>query len=190
MSFTATFPVGLTVEWMPPEDANIPNVTLKDWLLDTGSLTDRVQSLCNSFSLRLLGQEVLTPHKNELSLLQGNKETHYQATSYQVREILLCDNDSPWVFARSVIPQAIIDAELSNLGREPLGKRLFNDKRFLRSEFQVCKLSSAQATQLGGDTSHSLWGRRSVFTFEAHHLIVAEVFLPPSPVYASNGVYL
>jgi chorismate--pyruvate lyase len=101
-------------------------------------------------------------------------------TSYQVREILLCGDEQPWVFARSIIPQAIIDAELSNLGREPLGKRLFNDERFIRSAFEVCTLD---ATALGYKKTQALWGRRSMFTLEGQSMIVAEVFLPESPAY-------
>lgn len=196
MSLTADFPVGLAVDWLSLAEANIPEPTLKDWLLDTGSLTERVQSACGEFSLQLLGQQTLEPHSTELSLLQANGQT-----AYQIREIVLCGDEQPWVFARSVIPQAIIEAELSNLGSEPLGKRLFNDKRFVRSEFQVCTLpyeqfsqhlaeqASSQSgvqsdSQLKNDTKQNLWGRRSVFTFESHHLIVAEVFLPGSPAYA------
>ena len=194
MSITADFPVGLAVDWLSLAEANIPEPTLKDWLLDTGSLTERVQSACGEFSLQLLGQQALEPHSTELSLLQANGQT-----AYQIREIVLCGDEQPWVFARSVIPQAIIEAELSNLGSEPLGKRLFNDKRFVRSEFQVCTLpyeqfsqhlaeqsNSQSSAQLKNDTKQKLWGRRSVFTFESHHLIVAEVFLPGSPAYAQN----
>ncbi|MEQ3640486.1 MAG: chorismate lyase [Alteromonas sp.] len=194
MSITADFPVGLAVDWLSLAEANIPEPTLKDWLLDTGSLTERVQSACGEFSLQLLGQQALEPHSTELALLQANGQT-----AYQIREIVLCGDEQPWVFARSVIPQAIIEAELSNLGSEPLGKRLFNDKRFVRSEFQVCTLpyeqfsqhlaeqsNSQSSAQLKNDTKQKLWGRRSVFTFESHHLIVAEVFLPGSPAYAQN----
>jgi chorismate--pyruvate lyase len=198
VSLTADFPVGLAVDWLSLAEANIPEPTLKDWLLDTGSLTERVQSACGEFSLQLLGQQALEPHSTELSLLKANGQT-----AYQIREIVLCGDEQPWVFARSVIPQAIIEAELSNLGSEPLGKRLFNDKRFVRSEFQVCTLpyeqfsqhlaeqASSQSgvqsdSQLKNDTKQKLWGRRSVFTFESHHLIVAEVFLPGSPAYAQK----
>ncbi|BFT32157.1 chorismate lyase [Alteromonas sp. D210916BOD_24] len=175
MSLNASFPVGLVVDWQQPERIELGDDHLKNWLLDTGSLTERVQALCHQFSLELLGQQTLTPQPNELSVLNANG-----ATTYQIREILLCDNDTPWVFARSVIPQAIIDAELSNLGCEPLGKRLFNDARFSRSPFEVGMVNAAT---LGFNRTAPLWGRRSVFSIEQHHMIVAEVFLPQSPAY-------
>ncbi len=176
VSFNATFPVGLAVDWQAPSGITIPNAQLKNWLLDTGSLTERVQSLSDHFSLELIGQRTQIPHDNELSLLHNNGNT-----SYQAREILLCGNHQPWVFARSIIPQAFVDRELSDLGREPLGKRLFNDTRFTRSQFQLC---TAQASQFGINSDQTLWGRRSLFTLDNYSMIVAEVFLPHSPAYS------
>ena len=175
VSFNATFPVGLAVDWQAPSGITIPNAQLKNWLLDTGSLTERVQSLSNHFSLELIGQRTQIPHDNELSLLHNNGNT-----SYQAREILLCGDHQPWVFARSIIPQAFVDSELSDLGREPLGKRLFNDTRFIRSEFQLC---TAAASHFGINSNQVLWGRRSLFTLDNYSMIVAEVFLPDSPAY-------
>ena len=176
VSFNATFPVGLAVDWQAPSGITIPNAQLKNWLLDTGSLTERVQSLSDHFSLELIGQRTQIPHDNELSLLHNNGNT-----SYQAREILLCGNHQPWVFARSIIPQALVDSELSDLGREPLGKRLINDTRFTRSQFQLC---TAQASQFGINSDQTLWGRRSLFTLDNYSMIVAEVFLPHSPAYS------
>ena len=175
MSLNASFPVGLAVDWQQPERIELGDDHLKNWLLDTGSLTERVQALCQQSFSELLGQHTLTPHPNELSALNTNGQT-----KYQIREILLCDKGTPWVFARSVIPQAIIDTELSNLGRQPLGKRLFNDTRFSRSPFEIGRVNAAS---LGFSGTMALWGRRSVFSIEDHHMIVAEVFLPQSPAY-------
>ncbi|MDY6885992.1 MAG: chorismate lyase, partial [Pseudomonadota bacterium] len=90
MSLTADFPVGLAVNWLSLAEANIPEPTLKGWLLDTGSLTERVQSACGEFSLQLLGQQTLEPHSTELSLLQANGQT-----TYQIREIVLCGDEQP-----------------------------------------------------------------------------------------------
>ena len=175
VSFNATFPVGLPVNWQAPSDVTIPHLQLNSWLLDTGSLTERVQLSSEHFALELLGQQTQTPHSKELSLLHVNGQT-----SYQAREILLCGDHTPWVFARSIIPQAFVDSELSNLGQEPLGKRLFNDARFIRSAFEVCQVS---ASQFGISSNETLWGRRSLFTLDSYSMIVAEVFLPACPAY-------
>ncbi|WP_218398433.1 chorismate--pyruvate lyase family protein [Alteromonas lipotrueae] len=182
MSFPSSFPVGLNVEWMQADSAPRNNPYLKNWLLDTGSLTERVQSLCHQFSLNVLGQAETALHANEQSLL-SNSLTHQTSQAFQVREVLLCGNTLPWVFARSVIPQRLVEAELANLGSEPLGKRLFNDARFLRSEFELCCLP---AIALGFERDQQLWGRRSLFTLGEDSMIVAEVFLPDAPVYYSR----
>lgn len=175
MSFTGCFPVGLSVEWKAASEVAIADAYLKNWLLDTGSLTERVQALCHHFSLTLLGQQALVPEHNELSLLQATADA-----PFQTREVLLCADSRPWVFARSIIPQALIDSELANLGGQPLGKRLFNDARFTRSAFQLCTLP---ASDFGYAQSRRLWGRRSMFTLGQDKMIVAEVFLPHAPVY-------
>jgi len=198
VSFPSSFPVGLNVEWMQADSAPRNNPYLKNWLLDTGSLTERVQSLCHQFSLVVLGQAATALHQSEQALLskgryntlstqpsnQSASEPSIQPSRpFQVREVLLCGNTLPWVFARSVIPQRLVDAELANLGSEPLGKRLFNDARFIRSEFELCQLP---ATALGFERNQQLWGRRSLFTLGEDSMIVAEVFLPDAPVYYSR----
>jgi chorismate--pyruvate lyase len=175
VSFAGCFPVGLPVNWKEASEVKITDAYLKNWLLDTGSLTERVQSLCHQFSLTLLGQQTLVPEQSELALLNAAPQT-----PFQVREVLLCADGVPWVFARSIIPQTLIDSELANLGGQPLGKRLFNDARFARSAFQLTTLS---APALGYTQSRQLWGRRSMFTLEQNKMIVAEVFLPHAPVY-------
>jgi len=178
VSFSSTFPVGLNVEWKQASQVKLSDPYLKNWLLDTSSLTERVQSLCHHFSLTLLGQAPAALHDSENSVLQSN-----EPSAYQVREVLLCDNVTPWVFARSVIPERLVAAELANLGQEPLGKRLFNDSRFTRSSFELCCLS---AKTLGYHTHQPLWGRRSKFTLGSDSILVAEVFLPQAPVYNST----
>jgi chorismate--pyruvate lyase len=175
VSFTGCFPVGLPVNWKEACEVTFTDAYLKNWLLDTGSLTERVQSLCHHFSLTLLGQQALEPADSELALLNATPQT-----PFQIREVLLCADGVPWVFARSIIPQTLVDDELANLGGQPLGKRLFNDVRFTRSAFQLTTLA---ASTLGYTQKQRLWGRRSMFTLEQDKMIVAEVFLPHAPVY-------
>ncbi len=169
------FPVGLEVDWQAPQSVDFSDPYLKNWLLDTGSLTERVQALCHKFELRVLGQGEHAPHACEvdwLGLAQG---------SVDVREVLLCADGVPWVFARSVIPHALVKGELADLGSEPLGKRLFNDERFTRSPFELCSLPSTAFN--AAMPRKALWGRRSRFERAGYHMIVAEVFLPDAPAY-------
>jgi len=90
---------------------------------------------------------------------------------------------SPWVFARSVLPDALCKADLAELGNQPLGKILFNDSRFVRQPFQITKIEPLSALQQMFNNTQSLWARRSVFTYKQFNMMVAEVFLPASPAY-------
>ncbi|WP_414829220.1 chorismate--pyruvate lyase family protein [Alteromonas sp. H39] len=178
------FPVGLDVNWEPSDKVALSDPYLKNWLLDTGSLTERVQALCRHFSLVKLGQGTKALHASETALLNATANSEWQ-----VREVLLCADNEPWVYARSVIPQSLIDDELANLGTEPLGKRLFNDPRFARSDFHLCQATPEALSRLNMDITDTLWGRRSLFSFQESRMIVAEVFLPDAPAYESRYRY-
>lgn len=181
VTLAVSFPVGLDVTWFCARELSLPDPYLKNWLLDTGSLTERVQSLCHQFSLKLLGQGYFDIHGNEALALRHDEKAN--VNDYQVREVVLCGNQVPWIFARSVIPDGLIEDELANLGTQPLGKRLFNDNRFKRSAFELCQVP---ARAFGFDTEQQLWGRRSVFTYNDYRMIVAEVFLPNAPAYETR----
>lgn len=179
MEVTFPFAHGVSVHWVPSDQVAISNPTLRRWLLDTGSLTERLQQHCTDFAVHKIGQGKAPLHANEQRWLPSGKSHHWQ-----VREVLLCADNMPWVFARSVLPETLLQGELANLGTQPLGKRLFNDTRFIRSEFELCQIPPA-AFHFGADTgaSHTLWGRRSRFHLNEDYIIVAEVFLAGSPAY-------
>lgn len=174
-----SFPLGLDVEWFPPAAVTIADPYLKNWLLDTGSLTERLQTQCRHFELKNIGQAATALHQCEQQWLKDSDETRWV-----VREVWLYGDGKPWVFARSILPGRLVDGELKNLGASPLGKRLFNDARFIRSEFELCRLTQGSAGhQLNTGQRASLWGRRSRFSFEGSAMIVAEVFMPDAPAY-------
>ncbi len=175
------FPVGLDVKWFSAHHKLVGNAQLADWLIDTGSLTERLQSCTSEFSLTCLGQGNIALEHSELTFL-GNAASQ---DTYDVREVVLNGGDQPWVYARSVLPQRLINAELANLGTQPLGKRLFNDARFVRSDFELCTIAptSSLYQRIAANGQYTLWGRRSRFYIDDMVLIVAEVFLPDSPAY-------
>lgn len=174
MDVNLQFPVGLNTTWQIPAAVDGISETVASWLLDTGSLTERVQANTTSFSLQVVGEGKVPLHSNESAMLKESAE------HYQIREVLLKAGGTPWIFARSVLPEALVNSEFRELGSEPLGKRLFNDSRFVRGEFEVCRVS---LPPLSTSEVPVLWGRRSSFTFESYTMLVAEVFLPASPLY-------
>lgn len=178
------FPLGLECQWQPPGQLSMDDPCLKNWLLDTGSLTERLQANCQHFHLQLLGQASIAPHDEEIKRLACQSQQ-----DAQVREVLLYGDDQPWVFARSVIPQALCQSELHNLGNKPLGQIIFNDNRFTRAPFELAKLAPDHPllSKLAVRSEQSLWARRSCFSYQHWQMLVAEVFLPASPAYTQQA---
>lgn len=180
-----SFPVDVPNSWNPADRVSVPDPLLKNWLLDTGSLTERLQSQCMRFDLTLIGQRQMQPEVEEMKQLSLSGDGRFQ-----IREVILSGNGQPWVFARSVLPQALCDMDLANLGRRPLGQIIFNDERFVRQPFQLLKIDAGDPfqTHIHVDPRFQLWGRRSVFQFNRLQLMVAEIFLPRCPAYRQlNG---
>jgi chorismate--pyruvate lyase len=186
----------MPVRWQAPHDVKDLSPRLFDWLLNTGSLTERLQALTNAFHVTLLGQEEMPMDACEHEMLCSSKHK-----AWQIREVLLQglpvagqeitkkNNDKPqaqlqdWVFARSVLPNELCHSQWANLGNQPLGSRIFNDDNFVRSEFQIGKLRYHPLTLKVFSPEHTCWARRSKFMIEDYELLVAEAFLPNSPCY-------
>ena len=155
--------------------------SLLNWLLDPGSLTQRVQSACSGrFRVELLGQHWVRPLDNEARALGMRL-----GTRALVREVqLLCD-EVPWVFARTVIPLRSLrgrQRRLGRLGTRPLGAVLFADRSMRRDELELARLRGADPLlRLAADFEslpEEVWGRRSVFRVGGKPLLVSEFFLP------------
>lgn len=184
LQFNSKFPIGIDTQWLTPEQVSFPDACLKNWLLDTGSLTERLQSQCRQLDLVLLGQAPMAPTTEELTRLH-HADGSISKTEWQIREVFLASAGTPWVFARSILPTELCNQDLAELGNNPLGKVLFNDNRFVRQPFEVAVLHPGNPLfgQLQLVTQTPLWARRSVFTYKQFNMMVAEVFLPKSPAF-------
>ena len=149
----------------------------REWVLATESLTERLVSVTKGFAVHLIQQEALPLHMSERAVMQDD--------DYVIREVVLHDNGTPLVFARSVIPQSLCQGEFVGLGNKPLGKILFNDTRFVRQPFSLTRIVQDSKFAQAWDAETDLVGRRSVFTYADSQLLVAEVFLPSSPAYGN-----
>ncbi len=162
-------------------DEEIP-VALREWMLTPESLTQKVQSRCGGrFHLEIVRHGWVRPQLNERRLLLMP-----DAARALCREVVLCCDRIPLIFARTIIPHSTLRGaghRLSQLGRKPLGELLFRDHSVLRSGLQVACVASGNAMLKGirlksGKKDHSVWGRRSVFFFAGQPLLVSEMFLP------------
>ena len=136
----------------------------QDWLSDASSLTQLIASKTQSN----VTVEVLTDCLQNLLQDESvlfNKPIH----RCRVREVYLCVNDVPVVFARSVLPTTSstgINREVLQLGSKPLGEVLFKKGK--------APIVFRQITEVSGLG----WGRRSMYQLRGHPLLISEFFLP------------
>ncbi len=152
------------------------------WLFDASSLTERVIAACpGTFQLEVIRQAWRRPLRGEARAL--GLRPHHRAL---VREVHLCCAQTPWVYARTVIPRATLAGparRLAHLRARSLGAVLFVDPSTERGEVQVARLTPADAIYRDAAQSLSpppaqLWARRTRFVLRGRPLLVTEVFLP------------
>lgn len=156
------------------------------WLVETGSLTARLQQRYTHFSVTPVAVKYAKPIQDEAALLR--QPTYKTAL---IREVLLMGNGQPVVFAHSVLPRASLRGAWNGLGRlgnKPLGATLFANPKVKRSPLRYKKLTPNHALYLHA-TQHLtvkpdvqkpsyLWARRSIFSLNCANIMVTEVFLP------------
>lgn len=156
---------------------------LRSWLLDAGSLTDRLKAACpGCFRVRVLGERWQRPRLDETRLLEMPR-----STVAWIREVHLLCEGRPWVFARTVVPVTTLTGRqrrLARLGDRPLGAFLFADPGMSRGAVELAPLVGGQsmfadAVAGSSQTPAEIWGRRSVFRVGGKPLLVTEIFLPP-----------
>jgi len=153
------------------------------WVYDPGSLTRRVQQTCQDpFRVEVIAQYRGRPLLNEATRLRVHADQ-----SALIREVYLYCGDSPWVYARTIIPHTTLTGRqrhLAHLGNRPLGAALFADTTMRRDEVEVACMRPMHRlfdTATAGllQRPEMIWGRRSVFYLSGKPLLVNEVFLPP-----------
>lgn len=156
-------------------------LALRDWLLDSGSLTRRLQQACpGRFRVVVLDQGWARPTLDEARVL--GVPLHRRCL---VREVHLYCGDQPVVFARTLIPPRTLSGrhrQLAHLGERPLGAYLFADPGMRRGPVQVAAItpgSRLHAHAMQGQPGNDIiWGRRSIFRLNDRPLLVSEIFLP------------
>ena len=154
----------------------------RSWLLDHASLTRRLQQQCgDSFRVKLLSLRLERPMLSEARALG---RPHQEIAL--VRQVHLLCGDTPWVFARTVIPLPSFMGglrRLTQLGNHSLGAVLFADPRLERSPIEVARIEPRQrlyrrSRGMAIPDGNPVWGRRSVFCLQGNSLLVSEFFLP------------
>ena len=150
------------------------------WLIDRGSLTDRVRERCAAFRVEPVFQGPRRAARDE-GFVAGDREQRAF-----VREVFLSCGRSRVVFAHSVTRMANLRGAwrgLVRLGTRPLGAALFADPRVRRGPLRFRKLGPrdeihARACAATGKRLPALWARRSLFILGKSPILVTEIFLP------------
>lgn len=167
--------------WHAPQRRLIPP-TLRAWLTDTGSLTQRLQSVSQrGFSVQVIVSGWQLPSLDEARQLKCDPRQWVFC-----REVILLEGNAPRVFARTVVPLVSyppLKQQLSALGSGSLGALLFSDPTVQRGPLEVSYLTSSdllhEHAQAATDKIFTvLWARRSCFKLKQQALLVSEVFLP------------
>lgn len=185
------FPDGCDNLWLSAEDSQLAAlpVTLKEWLLDSGSLTARLREQYQDVRIALLRQETAAISPGEQQLFDADKH------SFEIREILFICDGQPRVFARTLLPESTLELTQANfrqLGNRPLGEVLFQTSGMERGAIQVSSFDADSSIghfskQLGYPIRQPLWGRRSLFYLQQQPLLVTEIFLPAAAPYQDTS---
>ena len=149
---------------------------LRSWLLEHGSLTKRMRQVGTVF-LDLLSQEWTFPMAMETRVL-GLSQRQYGL----VRSIVMGCDQRPFLFARTVLPEAIFRGTGRKLRKlldhRPIGDILFREPGVQRTGLEICLLDeSSPLYQLAGaESDQKLWARRSHFVLYGSRLLITEVF--------------
>ena len=154
---------------------------LQSWLIDTGSLTARLQLRYKHFAVQPVAVKYAKPIQDESALL-----CLPTLKTALIREVLLMGNHQPVVFAHSVLPRNSLRGSWNSLGRlgnKPLGATLFANPKVKRTPLSYKKLSPHHkifqhaTAHLTIKPTH-LWARRSIFSLNCARILVTEIFLP------------
>ena len=141
------------------------NTSILSWLSESGPITNRIK-LSQEFELELLNDDIDEISKEEELFLNSVSET------FRVRRVILLGNNTPVVYAKSVIPSSTIENGLSSLGKignAPLGDILFTPGVFTKLEMVCASFLSKE--------KNVYWGRKIKYSVNSEPISVMEVFL-------------
>ena len=156
---------------------------LRDWLKLSSSLTDRLRASAKDFRVLRLHQRPNRCLSDESSALGLQRRLRVRE-----REVLLCCNGKPVVFAHTVVPLSATRSDwpaFNSLGERSLGTSLFHDPQVRRGRLQFAHLPAAHpliqriCAAIPAERLESRFhARRCLFYRGRGRMLVTEVFLP------------
>jgi chorismate--pyruvate lyase len=169
--------------WFAHVNGVNPPDEMRNWLTDRVSLTLKLVEHSKSFRVRRLAQQRAQCLSDEFSMAGLPRRI-----CVQERDVLLCCDGSPVVFAHTIAPLSANATDwpfFSSLGERSLGTTLFGDPLVLRGALQFARLPmrhplAARTSAAIGSKEYAcaLYARRCLFRRKNGALLVTEVFLP------------
>jgi chorismate--pyruvate lyase len=156
------------LNWRPVRQRfhDAPDSAWKSWLLDPGSLTERlIHHTQGAFRVQVAGECWWQGHSTYLTRLLGSRIASQRMWS---RKVVLVGEAAPWVVAHTLVPVQSLNGPLSRVRRlrsRPLGAFLFSHPGLQRPVMHVSPYTQG-------------WGRCSKFELYGSPVLVAEFFLP------------
>lgn len=165
----------LSPVWLPEHELTqlTTDPHAASWLLERGSLTQRLREHWGDAAVQLLDEGLSTPLPHEAQRLGLPPDAHAW-----VRCVLLVCRGEPRVYARTVIPGWTPHnpwAQVQRLGQQPLGELLFRLPDLQRSAFEWN--ADASWPHLQNIEGEPPLARRCVFERAEAPLLLTEVFL-------------
>ncbi len=169
--------------WHCHVNATAPSTTLREWLTLDTSLTTHLRACSLSFRVQRLHQR-LAPCLADECLAIGLA----RRSIVREREVLLCCDGQPVVFAHTVVPLSATSADwpmFRSLGEKSLGASLFGDPQVVRGSLRFSRLPLShplmqriRAATPSEQIESRLHARRCLFRRGRGLMLVTEVFLP------------
>ncbi|MGL5292020.1 MAG: chorismate--pyruvate lyase family protein [Vibrionaceae bacterium] len=164
-----TVPVTPLSAWLAPASCALPQ-NLTPWLLESGSMTQRLRQHHRHFAVQWLGNHPAALAKEEQWLVDA------PSSAGVCREVILHGERGPAVLAWTLFAyQALQDSGLAVQGVQPIGERIFAHKSARRDHLQLAQFDIDANPYFGAAT---VWGRRSRLFLGQWPLLVHELFLP------------
>jgi chorismate--pyruvate lyase len=169
--------------WKSPDSFSLTQLE-NEWLNSKDSLTKELILLSgNQFNVHV-HQEFMT---NNLDISFKDSEIVGKNNRFFIREVTLNGKNTPYVFARTIIPQSTFSDQsdpLLQLGNSSLGSYLFDRRLLNRENIKIALIDKENvlhqtATQATKQKDlPALWARCSTFWIDKKPLLVTETFLP------------
>ncbi|MGB2078595.1 MAG: chorismate--pyruvate lyase family protein [Vibrio sp.] len=169
-----------TIQWQSHCEFSWPQVVNQSAVCEQGSMTAYLQQFCQQIQVEALDNELrqgseLSSAESDLLQLENPANA-----SCLLRQVVLFGDQKPWLCGYTLIPQDSESSSQVNFAKQgniPLGRTAFQHQGTERDSL-VFALVEHQGRQL--------IARRSRIWVKQTPLLVAEIFLPGSPIYQKD----